>query len=96
MADNEDKKKIDVQGLIRTGITIAAVIGAVYYWQGKIDSHVANSEIHQSTTQLADTFVLRREYDSNVAALRDDIKWVKSEMVRISNKIDRLAERGQK
>ena len=56
--------KLDVQGLIRTTITIGAIVGGYYYAMGRLDSHVENRDIHKTTSQLADMFVLR--LDSHV------------------------------
>lgn len=95
MDEHIDKKKFDV-GWIKAFLVVIAFFGQGYYWQGKIDSHTNNPEIHRTQAELANMFVLRREYDSNVTALREDIRWLKNEIIRISDKLDRLAERGNK
>ena len=53
--------KLDLQGWLRTAVMIGTIIGGYYYTQGRMDSHVSNKEIHKSSAELAEMFVLRRE-----------------------------------
>lgn len=93
----DEGKKTDTMGWLRLAITIAAYVATVAIWGAKMDSeisaHIDNSELHRTQAELADVFVLRREYNSNIEALREDMRWLKSELVRISDKLDRLVER---
>lgn len=92
MCDTPEKKKFDVSWL-KVAAVCLSVIGAAYYYKGTFDSHINNAEIHKTQAELTDMFVLRREYNSNTDALREDMRWLKSELVRISDKLDRLVER---
>ena len=101
--DREPKFKFDLQGLIRTGITIATIIGAYYVdrettkneisynardiavLKSDISQHIKNTKIY-SIDELTDRFVLRKEWESNHKALRD-------EMVYIRTRIDAIYER---
>ena len=96
MTENDDRKKFDWSAWGRLAIYIATTALAIGVYKGSVDGHIANREIHLTHTELANVFVLRREYDSNVAALREDIRWVKTELVRMSDKLDRLTERNGK
>ena len=101
--EREPKFKFDLQGLIRTGITIATIIGAYYVdrettkrdisynardiavLKSDIDQHIKNTKIY-SIDELTDRFVLRKEWESNHKALRD-------EMIYIRARIDAIYER---
>lgn len=101
--DREPKFKFDLQGLIRTGITIATIIGAYYVdrettkneisynardiavLKSDISQHIKNTKIY-SIDELTDRFVLRKEWESNHKALRD-------EMIYIRARIDAIYER---
>ena len=101
--DREPKFKFDLQGLIRTGITIATIIGAYYVdrettkneisynardiavLKSDISQHIKNTKIY-SIDELTDRFVLRKEWESNHRALRD-------EMIYIRARIDAIYER---
>lgn len=79
--------KLDVQGLIRTAITIGAIVGGAYYAMGWLDSHVENRDIHKTTSQLADMFVLRREWESNHSTLKDDVRYLRNKIDAIYDKV---------
>ena len=101
--DREPKFKFDLQGLIRTGITIATIIGAYYVdrettkneisdnaqdiavLKSDIAQHIKNTKVY-SIDALTDRFVLRKEWESNHKALRD-------EMIYIRARIDAIYER---
>lgn len=101
--EREPKFKFDLQGLIRTGITIATIIGAYYVdrettkneishnardiavLKSDIDQHIKNAKVY-TIDELTDKFVLRKEWESNHKALRD-------EMVYIRTRIDAIYER---
>lgn len=101
--EREPKFKFDLQGLIRTGITIATIIGAYYVdrettkneisdnardiavLKSDIDQHIKSTKIY-TIDELTDRFVLRKEWESNHNALRD-------EMVYIRTRIDAIYER---
>ena len=98
MADGGDGKerkigRSELQGWLRFLLTILALVGAVYYSKGQIDAHMANKDIHNSITDLAERFVLRREYDNNIAGLRDDLRYLRN---RIDMLIDRIDERSKR
>ena len=95
MDNTPDRKHIDLSWL-KVAAVCLSVIGAAYYYKGTFDSHINNAEIHKTQAELTDMFVLRREYDSNIEALREDMRWLKTELVRISDKLDRLVERNSK
>ena len=78
---------------MRTGLVIVSMIGAVYYAKGQMDAHIGNKEIHSTVADNADRFVLRREYDNNIAGLRDDLRYLRN---RIDMLIDRVDERSKK
>lgn len=78
--------KLDIQGLIRTAVTIGAIIGGYYYAMGRFDSHVDNRDIHKTTAELSEMFVLRHEWESNHTALREDVRYLR-------NKIDAIYDR---
>ena len=78
--------KLDIQGLIRTTVTIGAIIGGYYYAMGRLDSHVENRDIHKTTAELSEMFVLRREWESNHTALREDVRYLR-------NRTDAIYER---
>lgn len=100
--DREPKFKFDLQGLIRTGITIATIIGAYYVdrettkneisynardiavLKSDIAQHIKSTKIY-TIDELTDRFVLRKEWESNHKALRD-------EMVYIRTRIDAIYE----
>ena len=92
----DEGKKIDISWLKIVAVCVS-VIGAANYERGAskgtLDAHIHNVEIHKTQAELSAMYVLRREYESNTNALREDMRWVKSEMIRISDKIDRLVER---
>lgn len=101
--EREPNFKFDLQGLIRTGITIATIIGAYYVdrettkneisdnardiavLKSDIDQHIKITKIY-TIDELTDRFVLRKEWESNHKALRD-------EMVYIRTRIDAIYER---
>lgn len=101
--EREPKFKFDLQGLIRTGVTIATIIGAYYVdrettkneishnardiavLKADIDQHIKNAKVY-TIDELTDKFVLRKEWESNHKALRD-------EMVYIRTRIDAIYER---
>lgn len=78
--------KLDIQGLIRTTVTIGAIIGGYYYAMGRLDSHVENRDIHKTPAELSEMFVLRREWESNHTALREDVRYLR-------NRTDAIYER---
>lgn len=100
--EREPKFKFDLQGLIRTGITIATIIGAYYVdrettkneiscnardiavLRADVAQHIKSTKVY-SIDELTDKFVLRKEWESNHKALRD-------EMVYIRTRIDAIYE----
>lgn len=78
--------KLDIQGLIRTTVTIGAIIGGYYYAMGRLDSHVENRDIHKTTAELSEMFVTRREWEGNHTALREDVRYLR-------NRTDAIYER---
>ena len=79
--------KLDVQGWIRTAVMIGAIAGGYYYSQGRLDAHLSNKEIHKSTAELSDMFVLRREWESNHYTLKDDVKYLRNKIDAIYDKV---------
>ncbi len=79
--------KLDLQGWIRTAVMICAIVGGYYYQQGRLDSHVNNKDIHASTSELADKFVLRREWESNHSTLKDDVRYLRNKIDAIYDKV---------
>ena len=93
--EQQIEKKIstsDIKGWIRTAITVITVIGSMYYFKGQVDAHIANEEIHISPAALTDIFVTRREYESNVTGIKDNINYIRNRLDSISDKIDRFKE----
>lgn len=100
----EPKFKFDLQGLVRTGITIATIIGAYYIdretTKGEIlsnarDIAVLRADISQhikctkvySIDELTDKFVLRKEWESNHKALRDEMVYIRTRIDAIYEKV---------
>lgn len=84
--------KIDIQGLIRTAATIGAIVAGYWYAMGRIDSHIASKDIHRTTSDLADVFVLRREWESNHTALREDVKYLRNKIDAIYDKLQNVSK----
>lgn len=102
--EREPKFKFDLQGLIRTGITIATIIGAYY-----VDRETTKNEISQNARsievlksdvyhhikstrtytmdELTDKFVLRKEWESNHKALRDEMVYIRTRIDAIYEKV---------
>ena len=82
MADGGDGKdgkigRSELQGWLRTALVIASMAGAVYYNKGRIDAHMANRDVHKTTSELADMFVLRREYEKHDARMAEDVRYLR-------------------
>lgn len=61
----------------------------MYYFKGQVDSHIDNKEIHRSPTELNDIYVLRREYDGNVAGIKDDLRYMRQRLDMLLDRVDR-------
>lgn len=102
--DREPKFKFDLQGLIRTGITIATIIGAYYVdrettkneisynardiavLKSDIAQHIKNTKIY-TMDELTDKFVLRKEWENNHKALRDEMVYIRTRIDAIYEKV---------
>ncbi len=67
-------------GWIRTGLTILSFVGSMYYFKGKVDAHIDNKEVHPTKPEIMELCVTRREYDVNIAGLRDDVRYLRNRM----------------
>ncbi len=102
--EREPKFKFDLQGLIRTGIVIATIIGAYYIdrdtTKGEISSNargiaVLRADVAQhikstrtyTIDELTDKFVLRKEWESNHKALRDEMVYIRTRIDAIYEKV---------
>lgn len=77
---NRKNSHSEVMGWVRTGVTILSFVGSMYYFKGKVDAHIENREIHRTPTELNDVYVLRREYDNNVAGIKDDLRYMRQRL----------------
>lgn len=82
--------KLDLQGWFRTAVVTGTIIGGYYYTQGRMDSHVDNKEIHKSSAELTEMFVLRREWESNHYTLKDDVKYLRDKIDAIYYKVNNI------
>lgn len=101
--DREPKFKFDLQGLIRTGITIATIIGAYY-----VDRETTKNEISDNARDIA---VLKSDIDQHIKSTKiytiDELtdkfvlrkewesnqKVLRDEMVYIRTRIDAIYEK---
>lgn len=101
--DRESKFKFDLQGLIRTGITIATIIGAYY-----VDRETTKNEISDNARDIA---VLKSDIDQHIKSTKiytiDELtdkfvlrkewesnqKVLRDEMVYIRTRIDAIYEK---
>lgn len=79
--------KLDIQGLIRLVITLAAIVGGYYYAMGRIDAHIASADIHKTTAELSELFVLRREFNFTNSHLQEELKYLRGKVDAIYDKI---------
>ena len=79
--------KIDLQGLIRTLLTLGVIVGGYYYTMGRIDTHIDSKDIHTTRADLSEIFVPRSEWQSNHNALREDVKYLRGKIDAIYDKI---------
>ena len=82
--------KLDLQGWLRTAVVTGTIIGGDYYTQGRMDSPVDNKEIHKSSAELSEMFVLRREWESNHYTLKDDVKYLRDKIDAIYYKVNNI------
>ncbi|MBR4597320.1 MAG: hypothetical protein IKO42_02855 [Opitutales bacterium] len=79
--------KLDIQGLIRLVITLAAIVGGYYYAMGRIDAHIASADIHKSSAELSEMFVLRREWNYSNSRVEADLNYLRGKVDAIYEKI---------
>jgi len=61
-------------------ITIALLVGGFVMWCGSLTAHIATVDIHHSTQQLNDNFVLQKEYAQDRTDLKDALVEIKSDL----------------
>ena len=84
-----DKWKLLDSGWAKVLLVCATIVGSCYF-------HVNNHEVHHTVSELMQIFPTRAEFEDSKSSAREDMNWIKSELVRINSKLDRIAERSVK
>ena len=103
---NKPRFQVDIQGLIRTAITIGTIVAAYYIdraqmsdkisgMRSEFQAHCASSKMY-SMAELQERFVLRREWERGHDDMRAELRYLRSKVDVINDKIDKINFRSEK
>ena len=94
---NKPRFRIDIQGLIRTAITIGTIVAAYYIDRAQMsdkiaevrsefNAHCASAKTY-SMAELQERFVLRREWERGHDDMRSELRYLRGKVDAIYDKV---------